>query len=167
MTHDLAPERLRELLRYDAETGTLWWIARIGSVVPGQQAGKAGNRGYVKLKIDRVYCVAHRVAWVLHHGHPIPRGMQIDHINGDRGDNRIANLRLATGSQNKWNAPAHKTNRSGFKGVTLHKASGLWVATIKANTTRHHLGYFRTPEQAHAAYKAAADRLHGEFARHK
>lgn len=88
----------------------------------------------------------------------------IDHINGDGLDNRRANLRQATHAENMRNRRIGSNNTSGFKGVSLHKASGRWVAQICADNVRHHLGYHDTPTEAAIAYDAAARELHGEFA---
>lgn len=162
---DPTPARLKQLLSYDPETGILSWIVDRGPVKKGQAAGCIGNRGYMKVTVDRTYSLVHRIAWILHHDQSIPPGMQIDHRNNDKFDNRISNLRLASDTQNRHNRPVTRTNKAGFKGVSLHKASGLWVARIKKDRKIHELGYFKTPEEAHEAYKTAATRLHGEFAR--
>jgi hypothetical protein len=93
-----------------------------------------------------------------------PDGLQVDHINGDGLDNRRSNLRLATNAQNLQNQKRRSTNTSGYKGVSLYR-DGRWSARIRANGRRVFLGYFATPELAHAAYCAAAEKYHGEFAR--
>lgn len=83
---------------------------------------------------------------------------QIDHINGDKGDNRIANLREATNAENNRNTGAGQANTSGFKGVCWDKAKGKWRAQIEIDGRGAHLGYFTTPE---AAYVASAAKHHG------
>lgn len=155
-------ERVRERLSYDPATGELRWRT---SHRAGRLAGHTGVDGYVRVRFDYRNHYAHRLIWLLHYGKSPDHGMEIDHINGDRLDNRIANLRLASFTQNHWNSRARRDNTSGYKGTWLHKASGLWVARIKKNKKIHHLGYFKTPEEAHDAYKMAATRLHGEFAK--
>ncbi len=90
---------------------------------------------------------------------------QIDHINGDRMDNRWANLRLATNSQNHANSKRYVTNRCGFKGVSWRSDKNKWSARIVRNYRAKNLGYFDSPEQAHEAYVRAAEVVHGEFAR--
>jgi hypothetical protein len=92
-------------------------------------------------------------------------GELVDHINGNPLDNRRSNLRRVTAAQNGWNRGPDYSNRAGLKGVSKHNFSGLWVARITANKHNHFLGYFKTPEDAHEAYKAAAIALHGRFAR--
>ena len=85
----------------------------------------------------------------------------IDHINGDRLDNRKANLRICTHAENMRNRKRNKNCSSGFKGV--EKRGNKWSSRITFNGIRHYLGSFDTPEKAHAAYCDEADRLHGEF----
>jgi len=105
----------------------------------------------------------HRVAWIVVHGE-IPEGMTVDHINGVKGDNRIANLRLATDCQNSYHRPRKSNNVTGYKGV-YQRENGKYRATITVNRKRTSLGTFDTKEEAYAAYCEAARRLHGEFAR--
>lgn len=92
-------------------------------------------------------------------------GIQVDHVNLNTLDNRRENLRFATAAQNRFNEPAMKSNTSGFKGVSWSKPCGAWRAYITIGYKQHHLGLFATPQQAAEARRAAADKLHGEFAR--
>ena len=94
-----------------------------------------------------------------------PGGMDVDHINGDKLDNRRENLRLATRAQNTQNQGRRSTNKSGYKGVCRATNRKSWMATITVNRRQKLLGCFSTPEEAHAAYCTAAKELHGEFAR--
>ncbi|WP_175698488.1 HNH endonuclease [Burkholderia ambifaria] len=87
-----------------------------------------------------------------------------DHINGNKLDNRRANLRVCLQAENMRNAKKRVDNTSGFKGVTYHRASGLWHARIYANCKVVSLGYFQHRENAYEAYRAAAAELHGQFA---
>ena len=96
-----------------------------------------------------------------------PAGTDVDHINGDGLDNRRANLRLATRSQNMCNRGPNANNKSGYKGVSWMPKLGKWRATIVVNGKQTHLGLFSTPEDAHATYCDAAKRLHGSFWRGK
>ncbi len=96
-----------------------------------------------------------------------PKGMDTDHINNDKLDNRKCNLRTATKSQNDCNRRRQRNNTSGFKGVSFHKSSGKWTARIALHRKMHNLGLFPTPELAHKAYCKAAKELHKEFARIK
>ena len=106
--------------------------------------------------------LAHRVAWVMTHGE-WPKEM-IDHINGDRSDNRLCNLRQATRSQNLINSKLSSRNSSGFRGVSWCSAKQKWDARIYSATKLRLLGRFKTKEEAIAAYAAAAAELHGDFA---
>lgn len=90
-------------------------------------------------------------------------GRYVDHRDGNGLNNTRANLRLATTSQNAWNGK-HRRGISGLKGAAFHKRTKKWVVQIRANGRRHYLGAFSTPQEAHAAYRAGAIRLHGEFA---
>jgi hypothetical protein len=157
-------ERVRELLKYDAETGIFTWkVHRASNAMPGMVAGRRERDGYRRIAVDGVWCRAHRLAWLYVHGQ-WPRE-HIDHINGIRDDNAIANLREATNAQNLCNRGRTSRNKSGFKGVHWHGGAGQWTAQIRINGQPRHLGYFADPEAAHRAYVEAADRLHGAFAR--
>lgn len=93
-----------------------------------------------------------------------PDDAEVDHINGNRLDNRRANLRIVTAAQNQWNRGRPANNTSGCKGVTKHK--GRWVARIQYNGLRKHLGAFVSLEEAYEVYCLAADLAHGEYANH-
>lgn len=92
-------------------------------------------------------------------------GLDIDHIDGNGLNNRRINLRLATRSQNSWNARPQKNAASKYKGVASHKASGKWQVRIRHDEKQIWLGYYDDEEAAHAAYCEASERLHGEFGR--
>ena len=91
------------------------------------------------------------------------RAVHVDHQNGNGLDNRRANLRICTHTENMWNRRRNVNSTSGFKGVYWHKAKGKWCAQVQVHGKRHHLGLFTTAEEAHLAYCRAADELHGEF----
>lgn len=93
-----------------------------------------------------------------------PKGFNTDHKNHDTLDNQCVNLRTATASQNRYNQGKMRHNKSGYKGVNLHKGDGKFHARIMVNSKRIHLGYYDTPEEAAHAYDKAAKELHGEFA---
>jgi hypothetical protein len=93
-----------------------------------------------------------------------PKGLFVDHINGNPLDNRKCNLRICTPMQNCHNQKKRTTNTSGYKGVSPAK-NGRWRATIRGNGERIHLGYFRDPALAHAAYCEASKKYHGEYGR--
>lgn len=148
---------VRDHVAYDALTGKFLWRDEPGTV--------AAN-GYRYIKVKGKMRLAHRMAWTFHYGEE-PDAL-VDHINGDRLDNRIENLRLATYSQNGANAKKHIHNTSGFKGVSRvlknGRVTGQWQSSITVRNKQMHLGKFATKEEAHAAYLSAAREYHGDFA---
>jgi hypothetical protein len=156
--------RARELLDYEPVTGLFRWKFKPRKGVQiGDRAGTAISFGYRAIRIDGRRYLEHRLAWAWTFGEQPPD--EIDHVNGCPDDNRIANLRPASSSQNKQNTRRRSSNRSGFKGVSWIASRRKWRAEIKTRGRVVHLGYFETPEQAHAAYRAAAEKFFGEFAR--
>jgi hypothetical protein len=162
-TPGITPERLRELLDYDPETGEFTWrVTRNHNARHGQRAGSTHGKGYWGIAIDGRKYQAHRLAF-LHIFGKWPDG-DLDHANGVRTDNRIANLRLATRSQNAANRRCSRRNiSSGFKGVHFEPQTGQYRARIGKHGKSQHLGLFRTAADAHAAYCAAAREVHGAF----
>jgi hypothetical protein len=156
-------ERLREVLAYEPATGVFTWLVRTtNSVKVGDVAGCVNKGGYVHITIDGCCYLAHRLAWLYMSGEwPVD---DLDHINGDRADNRICNLRDATESQNIANSRMQVNNKSGFKGVSWHKYARKWCACIGLNGKVKHLGYFDSPEGAFMEYCFAAWRNFGDFA---
>lgn len=154
-------ERLRECLSYDATTGILRWKKRLAtSIAVGDEAGCLDCRGYRFIRLDRRLHLAHRISWALHHGAwPIS---DLDHINLDRGDNRIANLRLATRSQNSANTRSRKRLP---KGCYQLKGRQRWYSQIKAGSQIIRLGTFATAEEAATAFRLAHAQVHGAFSR--
>jgi hypothetical protein len=153
--------RLKEVLNYDPETGIfIWKIHRGGRAKVGTIAGTSSH-GYVMIQIDKQMMLAHRLAWLYMYGY-LPK--LLDHKNCVKNDNRIENLRLATHSQNKMNIRRKTNNTSGFKGVSLHKATNKWRATIVLDGKQKTIGYFRDKEMAYAGYVKASEQF-GEFQR--
>ena len=122
-----------------------------------------GPLGYAQIGNKKGSTYVHRIAYELMVG-PVPAGKELDHICRNRGCVNPSHLRLCTRSENLRNTGKMSTNTSGFKGVSWHKAERKWAATIMINKKGKTLGYFKTPEEAHAAYCKAAKELHGEFA---
>ncbi|MBU4609135.1 HNH endonuclease [Achromobacter sp. GG226] len=169
------PEQLRQLLRYEPETGKLFWRPRCLSMFPNARMAKtwntrfAGNEALVSVgpvgyrygAILGQKLYAHRVIWAMQSGcWPVA---DIDHANTIRTDNRFENLREASRAQNLMNTGKAR-GKTGIKGVT-QRADGVFVVEIRANRERHYIGRFRSLSDAAAAYADAATRLHGEFAR--
>jgi len=156
-------DELAALLDYAPETGVFTWKVRTGRAVPGMIAGTAHNRGYWTIIVRGTPYLAHRLAWFMVHGEwP---ALDIDHINGDKRDNRIANLRLATRSENMANKGPNRNNTSGYKGVWYYKRTGKWMAGYRKGNARIHLGYFDTAEEAVEAHRTAYAKAFGEYAR--
>lgn len=155
---------IRARLSYDPATGVFTRLKGGGrGAKAGDRAGSAMVTGYVSLSVcDRAF-LAHRVAWFLATG-AWPAG-QIDHINGDRMDNRLCNLREVTNRQNTQNVRrARSSNRStGVLGVYLDRRRGKLFASIMDRGCTRLLGYHATPEAAHEAYIAAKSALHEGF----
>lgn len=157
----ITPERLKELINYDPETGAITWRNTIRGKIRGGEPAGSPHEGYWRLRIaGRVYR-GQRIAWCYIHG-IWPE--LIDHINGDPLDNRIANLRVATKAQNGANRGMNKNNKSGYKGVAYGKRDRRWGAYITVAGKSIGLGSYDTAEDAHAAYARAASRYFGEFA---
>lgn len=157
----LTQARLKELLRYDPETGVFTWLVRRNGVKSDGLAGAIYNNGYVVIKIDGKRYGAHRLAWQYMTG-ALPED-QIDHRDLDKANNRWDNLRPATDLQNIANRSSW--SKSGFKGVYKPIGRNDYRTEIRINGKRKLLGYFKTPEEAHAVYVKAANDVHGEFAR--
>lgn len=151
---------IRELFEYDLETG--WFINRFsrGRAKIGERAGSTTGHGYRRIVIGYAKYYEHHLAWFyMHNEWPD----EIDHINGIRDDNRIANLRLCTRSQNCCNTQK-LTGVSGLKGAYLDCRSLKWYSKIQLGYRQIFLGNFDTAEEANAAYMAAVEKYHGEFA---
>ena len=159
------PSIVRQHFDYNPEIGELRW--RIGSRrrAAGKIAGTGAEseKGRINVGFQGKTYKAHILAWVCQTGEWPTH--QIDHINEDPSDNRWANLRAATKSQNMRNITKIKSNTSGHKGVGFHKETKKWRAYIKADGISYHLGLFPSKEDAIKAYKDAATKLHGVFAK--
>ena len=143
------PEAVKEYLRL-TDTGQLVWMASHGNARKGDIAGCINGNGYRQLRFEGKIYLAHRVAYFLEHGH-CPSCL--DHIDGNRLNNRPSNLREADGYQNGRNKGLAKNNTSGVKGVAGYK--GRWKASIKVKGETFFLGYHDTKEEAIAARKQA------------
>ena len=155
----LTAERLRQLMTYQPETGELHWIVRPSYCMrEGDRVGGKNSTGYVTAKIDGKSYQVHRLVWLYVHGQ-WPKA-EIDHINGEKSDNRIDNLRDVSRSQNMLNQHRpRKDNRVGAHGVHRRTANGLYRALIQKNGKRYYLGQFANVEDARRARAEAAQRL--------
>lgn len=163
----ITQSRLKELLIYYKTTGRFYWkIDRRGGAKAKDLAGRITTTGYVEIRVDLKFYRAHRLAWIYLYG-TLEQVMQIDHANGNRSDNRISNLRLATPKQNKENFPLHRSQtRSGLLGVCWNARISRWKARICNDGKRINLGHFKTAEEAHSAYMKAKKKLHTYIRKH-
>ena len=156
----LTQKDLQDLLSYDPDTGAFVWkvnlsrVAKVGSLA----ATKPGSAGYARIGINGARYLAHRLAWLYVHGFwPIE---DVDHINRNRMDNCISNLRLASRSQNLQNTVLRSATTSGHKGVYWNRRARKWQAHIKANGAYHYLGVHKNLMDAVAVREAAEIQLH-------
>lgn len=140
---------LRKLFTYDKETGNLIWLVSRGRMVKaGDIAGTVSVRGYRIVTVNQKKLPAHRIAWMLENG-PIPEGLCIDHIDGDKLNNRLSNLRVTTLSGNQRNRKMRHDNKTGYQGVHPTK-SGYSVSIA-----HKYIGHFMSLEAAVSARRAA------------
>lgn len=174
------PEELRQLLRYEPETGKLYWKSRPVSMFedgkyPAERICKSWNNrfsgkealaaekdsGHLGGTVFWHPLMAHRVAWAIYYGEWPDQ--DIDHANCDPRDNRITNIRLSDKSKNGSNRALQSNNTSGYKGVS--RSGSRWMARIGFGTERIYLGKFSSAEEAHEAYCRASVKYFGEFSR--
>lgn len=161
-------KELKEVLDYNPNTGIFIWKIDICTgknnnrilVHKGERAGCVSN-DYRYIKYNGKKYAEHRLAYLFTYGY-IPE--YIDHINGNKSDNRISNLRECTKAQNGQNKPKLSNNTSGYKGVFINPKSGKYIAKIRIDGDLCYIGTFDTPELAAKAYDKAALENFGEFA---
>lgn len=146
----LTQSQVKKLFEYDQLTGNLIWkINLVHHKIKGKTAGCLNAEGYRKVTINKHTYMVHRIIWLWHYGFWPKIGL--DHINGDKIDNRINNLREATEAENNQNKRKHQSNnKSGYLGVSPHEKK--WQAVITINKKQIYLGLYDDPELAHAAY---------------
>jgi len=163
----LGADELKLLLRYEPDTGLFFWLPRPddkqwSSRHAHKQAGDL-SRGYVRIRVNKQGYKAHRLAWLFVTGEYPPD--TIDHIDGDRENNRLTNLRPATYSQNMCNTGPRATNKTGAKGVYFDRRASKYRVDIKFNGIKTYVGHFPDLTTAQKARAAAAESLHKGFAR--
>ena len=160
----LTSTRLREILDYDPDTGVFTRrVTTSNRAKIGDMAGFIKSNGYRYICIDGKTYREHRLVWLFITG--AWPDAEIDHINLEKADNRFANLRAATRSENLANTRVRNGNTSRLKGISWHKRDKKWRARIAAPGKQKYLGNFDCPAAAHFAYIVAADKAFGEFAR--
>jgi hypothetical protein len=167
MVSMITQAELHKALDYAPDTGVFRWKHRPDMPVrwntrwAGKAAGGMQENGYWRIAIHDSRHLAHRLAWLYVHGDWPSH--YLDHINLDRLDNRIANLREADDAQNSANISTRENTRSGYRGVWFRSQRNVWCAQIHFRGRKQHLGSFKNKEDAAAAYAKAARRLYGEF----
>lgn len=158
-------EQLKSLFLYGTATGNFYRkVAPCNSVKVGDRAGTVRYDGYTYIRFQGKPQAAHRLAWLFMYG-SWPKS-RLDHINGDKSDNRIANLRLVTQSQNQLNRKRCSRNSTGIKGVAVHSASGKYQVTLTVDGKKKHFGLFEDLETAELVARGARVKYHGEYCNH-
>lgn len=155
-------DRVNELFKYD--NGKLIWkvlSSKYSNKLIGKEFGCKNKDGYLEGFIDRSNVSVHRVVFLMFNGF-LPSF--VDHIDGNRLNNKIENLRECNSSQNNFNSIKRKDNKSGVKGVFWNKAAAKWAASIQTNKKRVFVGYFSELTSAKNAIELAREDLHNEFA---
>jgi len=146
---NLTVDELKHFLTYDPTSGEFTRSVQVGPFKKNSVAGTKLNTGYISIRVNGTYFQSHRLAWLYTYG-VWPTGY-IDHINHNKSDNRICNLRDVSWSENLHNLKSAKvSNKSRLLGVSPYK--NRWIAQIQKDKRKLHIGVFDTPEEAHAAY---------------
>lgn len=158
----ISHEKLVEIMHYSPDTGVFTRRKKVNQMPVA--AGSTDKQGYRRIHLLGKVYRSHRLAWFYAYGEwP---DAEIDHINGDRSDNRIANLRPCTHQQNNHNQPMRRNNRSGVKGVSWDRRLRKWRAQACLNYQIHCVGLFDDLDEAAIAVRAKREELHGSFANH-
>lgn len=156
---EITQEKLKELFIYDPVSGlvvrkkTTSSNAKAGSVV-----GSINSNGYLLTKVCGKSLAIHRIVWIYVHG--ITPQNEIDHVNGDKTDNRIENLRICSKTENQQNQKLHSDNTSGYHGVSWRKDIGKWRAQIQVAGKKLMLGCFDNLPEAIEAHTKAKEKYH-------
>jgi hypothetical protein len=160
----LTQEYLKSILDYDLDIGIFTWkVNKSKKSKIGDAAGWLDN-GYTKIEINHKPYNAHRLAWLYVYGE-MPKNL-VDHIDGNRSNNKISNLREATYQKNSENYKTPKTNKSGVKNVSWYKKLDKWVVSISIRNAKKTIGYFDDLELAELVAVEARNKYRGGFANH-
>ena len=157
-------EELKEFLDYNPDTGIFIWKKQVAqNIKVGQEAGAMNSNGYIQIRFKNSPYLAHRLAYYMYYGiHPLEK--LVDHIDGDKTNNKIDNLRLATNSQNGMNRVSLAINNtSGATGVVWNKRRKKWTARITIDRFQKHLGIFANKEDAIKSRREAEIKYFGDF----
>jgi len=157
----LSKEMLNELFEY--RDGEIYYKVSRSRNKAGEKAGTLCNKKYYRVKIDGKVYLNHRIIFMMHYGY-LPK--EIDHIDGNKLNNKIENLRPASHAENQWNTKKRKDSNANVKGVSWHKKNKMWNVKINCNNNRYNIGYFKDLELAELVAIEARNKYHGEFANH-
>jgi hypothetical protein len=161
---ELSQEYLHKLFEY--KDGVLYWKekpSKFANIKVGSPAGRTDSHGYFQTTINKRGYLNHRLIFFMHHGY-LPK--VLDHIDGNRKNNLIDNLREATVFQNNQNRAKLPNNKSGYKNVYFHKDSNKWAVTLRIDGKETHIGLFDDLELADLVATEARDKFHKQYARH-
>lgn len=155
---------LKEVLKHDIDTGNFIWVKKTSPksrVNIGEIAGNLNNDGYRRIKLNGKKYQEHVLVWFYHYG-KFPNEF-LDHVDGDKANNRLENLRECSQGENNRNRAIASNNTTGFRGVTFCKQNGKFKATAHFNGEKIHLGYYITDLEASDVVEYNTKLLHGEF----
>jgi hypothetical protein len=157
----ITKEELNNLFDY-VDGNLIWKINARSNHVKGSKAGCIKGSGYIYIKINNKLYLAHRLIFLMHHGF-LPKC--IDHIDGNKTNNKIENLREATNQENQYNRKLSKNNKSGIKGISWNKLVKKWQIYLSINGKNISFGFFDDLELAELIINEAREKYHGKFAR--
>jgi len=161
----ITQSELQGIATYDVDAGVLRWAVSRGKMRPGDRIGALDREGYRRVRIDNKQYLEHRLVWLWHHGE-FPR--ILDHIDRNRDNNRIENLRLCNESQNAANAGKQSHNTSGYRGVYYERERDKWTVEIRVvvdgHRTRYRVGRYDTPDEAAIHYNLHLRRHFNDYA---
>jgi hypothetical protein len=159
----LTQERLKHLLHYNPITGKFIRLVKTNyNITIGLEAGGITDKGYIKIRVDSKKYAAHRLAWLYMNG-KFPEN-HIDHIDSNKSNNAISNLREANSAQNMQHRGLLRHNTSGAKGVCWDKQHNKYRVRISCNNRKIHIGRYSGFEEAKKEYEKAVSKYHGDFA---
>jgi hypothetical protein len=160
----ITQQELKELLHYNPETGIFTWkVSPARQVFSGDIAGTKRKDGYIQIKVKNKLILSHRLAWIYMYGY-LPK--YIDHINGQRDDNRIINIREVSNQQNSLNSKISKNNTSGIKGVYWDKSRNKWTVRLSIDGKCKFFKRFDDIDLAKLVIEEVRNKYHGKYANH-
>jgi len=148
---------------YEYRDGDLYYRHSRGTAKAGKKVGYQSKDKVTHVFIDRKSYLLHRLIFLMHYGY-LP--YMVDHIDGDRSNNRIENLRAATHAENCWNAKSRKDSKTGVKNVKFDNALQKYMVRVTVNKQRHFIGSYEDLELAELVAVMAREKYHGKFAKH-